>query len=383
MKVAIFTDTYKPQINGVTKTLDKYVEYMEEEGIEYIVFAPLDKKGEYNDRIKRFFSFKFFLYPECRVSLPNYFSIVKELKQFDPDIIHIVTPFNIGLCGLKYATAYDVPIVSSYHTNIPEYLEYFGMKFLSNLSWEYFCWFHKFCEKNYCPSTSTLELLESKGIKNLEIWDRGINTEKFSPIHRDQAFRYKYNLEDKIVFLYVGRMSPEKDLDIFIEVAKKLNLEYEDKIHFLMVGEGPMLNDLKHQNIANMTFTGFLQGNDLAKAYASSEVFLFPSPSETYGNVILEAMASRLATIACYSQGIKENLYNGYNGIACRVKNADDYYNACERLILDADYRSTLASNGREYTMKKSWNKVFDKLFRSYQEVTATNINDNVDYISA
>lgn len=369
MKVALFTDTYLPQINGVTKTLEKYVEYMEKNDIEYRIFAPVDGDKEYNNNIIRFFSFKFFLYPDCRVSLPNYFSVSKELDEFKPDIIHVVTPFNIGLCGLTYAKSHQIPLVSSYHTNISQYLEYFHLKFLTNISWDFFRWFHKHCKKNYCPSQVTYKLLESEGIKDLAIWGRGIDAIKFSPDNRDVDYRKLLNIDDKLVFLYVGRISPEKDLDIFMETAKKLNKKYMDKIHFLMVGNGPLYNEVKENILPNMTLTGFLQGEDLTKAYASSDIFMFPSPTETYGNVILEAMASGLSTIACYAGGIKENLIDEHNGLACNEKSKEDFYNAAERMIVNSALREKIAQTGRIYCLKRNWNNIFDKLFNSYKEV--------------
>lgn len=375
MKVAIFTDTFLPQINGVTKTLSKYIEYMEKEQIDYRIFAPEDRDYEYDNKTITFYSIKFFLYPECRLALPNYFSIVKELDSFKPDIIHVVTPFNIGLCGYKYAKANNIPIVSSYHTNIPQYLNYFNLGVLENAAWNFFRWFHNNCEKNYCPSNSTLELLNKKGIKNLEIWGRGISTNKFSPKHRDAEMRKALGIDNKLVFLYVGRMSAEKDLDIFIDIVYRINKQYKDKVHFLMVGDGPILREIKDKAPENMTFTGFKQGEELSKIYASSDVFLFTSSTETYGNVILEAMASGLPVIACYEGGIKENLIDGYNGIACRVRNIDDFYNGSVKMIDDKNLRLNIKSNGLKYASTKSWDNVFDGLLNSFKEVIRNHIN--------
>ncbi|EOC99579.1 glycosyltransferase family 4 protein [Caldisalinibacter kiritimatiensis] len=383
MKVAIFTDTFLPQINGVTKTLGKYIEYMEENDIDYRVFAPIDGDKEYNDRIIRFFSVKFFLYPECRMALPNYFTITKELDSFKPDIVHIVTPFNIGLFGYKYAKDNNIPIVSSYHTNIPQYLEYFNLGILKNVAWNFFRWFHSNCKKNYCPSQSTLELLKSQGIKDLEIWGRGIDTNKFSPKYRDTELRKLLNIDEKLVFLYVGRISSEKDLDVFMETTKKINENYKEKVHFLMVGDGPILEELKEEAPDNMTFTGFKQGEELSKYFASSDVFMFPSSTETYGNVILEAMASGLPVIACYEGGIKENLIDGYNGVACGAKKVEDYYEAAVKMIEDTKFRNNIASNALKYTAEKSWRSVFNRLFNSFKEVLDTEKSNQINKMSA
>ena len=369
MKVAIFTDTFLPQINGVTKTLDRLLKFFEECNIDYRVFAPLDGNEIYNNKIIHFFSFRFFLYPECRVSLPNYISIIEKLNDFKPDLIHIITPFNIGLCGLSYAKSNHIPLVSSYHTNIPQYLEYFNLKLLENVSWNFFKWFHNQCDKNYCPSQTTLDLLKSKGIENLEIWGRGIDIEKFSPELRDHDYRKELHIQNKIVILYVGRMSPEKDLDEFMEVVEKLNGKYENKIHFLMVGDGPMLGQLKIDAPQNMTFTGFMHGKELSKLYASSDVFFFPSSTETYGNVILEAMASGLSVVACDAGGVSQNLKDGYNSLACGIRNVDEFYRALESVITNADLRKELGENGRQYTLQMGWREIFQKLTASYEQV--------------
>lgn len=369
MRVAIFTDTFLPQINGVTNTLDKLIKYLEKSKIDYRIFAPLDGSEEYNHKIIRFFSFKFFLYPECRVSLPNYFAIMEQLNKFNPDIVHVVTPFNIGLCGLKYAKDMGIPLVASYHTNIPQYLEYFNLKFLSNVSWIFFKWFHSQTERNFCPSQMTLELLQSQGVENLEIWGRGINTEEFSPSHRNNELRQKMKIEDKTVFLYVGRMSVEKDLDILLTVAEKLNEYYREKIHFLMVGDGPFLKILKEKAPINMSFTGFLKGKTLSELYASSDIFFFPSSTETYGNVILEAMASQLPVIACKAGGIQENLIDDFNGIACSIRDEEEFYFAAETLIKESNKREEMAFNGRMHAIDKDWDKVFKGLVDSYRQV--------------
>ncbi|HEY5560879.1 MAG TPA: glycosyltransferase family 1 protein [Clostridiaceae bacterium] len=369
MKVAIFTDTFLPQINGVAKTLGKFAEYMDANSIDYRIFAPVVNHEESTEKVKRLISVKFVLYPQIKLSLPNYFYIAKELDAFKPDIIHAGTPFNLGLCGLKYAKSARLPVVTAYDTNFPDYLRYYKLNFLKSTSWKYFKWFHSKCDINYCPSMATLNLLKEKGFKNLDLWGRGIESDNFSPSFRDVELRKSLNVDDKIVFLYVGRISKEKNLDIFMNVARKLNKKYSDKIHFTLVGDGPMMKDLKEEALPNMDFTGFLSGIPLSKRYASSDVFMFTSSTETLGFVILEAMASALPVISCSEGGVAENLVDGFNGIACETRNEEDYYAACERLILDKDYRIELGKNGREHVLKKDWNNTFDTLISSYKEL--------------
>lgn len=369
MKIAFFTDTFLPQINGVAKTLSKFIEYMDKNNIEYRIFAPSFKeKDDYNNVI-RAKSFKFILYPQCRLSLPNYFSISKELDEFKPDLIHIVTEFNMGLCGLLYAKRNNIPVVSSYETNISQYLEYYHLSILEKPSWKYFKWVHNKCSMNFCPSKDTAELIKNQGFYNSAVWERGIETDNFSPKYKDPSFKKSLNSEDKLLFLYVGRVSPEKDLELFISTAKRLNKKYYDKIHFAIVGDGPSLKELKSIAPDNVSFTGFLTGKDLSKAYASSDIFLFTSATETLGFVILEAMASKLAIVSCKAGGVKDNLIDGYNGLACREKNEDDFYTACEKLINNDELRLNLAKNARNYALTKDWNNTFNDLINNYKQI--------------
>ncbi len=370
MKIALFTDTYLPQINGVSETIIKFIDYMERNNIEYRIFAPKYERKSISDKnIIRLRSVKFVFYKQCRLSIPRYSIISKELHKFKPDIVHSMTSFGIGLYGFRYAKRNNVPLVASYETNIPQYLDYYHLKFLENFSWDFYNWFHRNCDKNYVPSKATLELLREKNIKNLELWDRGVEVEKFSPSNRDEEFRKARNLNNKTVFLYVGRVSPEKDLDVFMKVAARLNEDYEGKTHFIVVGDGPSLKELKKNAPVNVTFTGFLRGSELLKTYASSDVFLFTSPTETLGFVLLEAMASGLPAVACNEGGIRDNLIDGYNGIPCSEKNEDEFYNACVRLINDEALRKSMSKNARNYVMEKSWDRAFDRLIHSYREV--------------
>lgn len=378
MKIALFTDAYLPQINGVSETILKFINYMERHNIEYRIFAPrYDRKNLSDKNIIRLRSVKFVFYKQCRFAIPRYSIISKELKKFKPDIIHAMTSFGIGIYGFLYARRNKIPLVSSYETNIPQYLDYYHLKFLESFSWDFYIWFHKNCDKNYVPSKATLELLIEKNIGNVELWDRGVEVDRFSPEHRDEEFRKARNLSDKTVFLYVGRVSPEKDLDVFMKVAIKLNEKYKDKTHFILVGDGPSLKDLKKNAPSNVTFTGFLRGQELLKTYASSDIFLFTSPTETLGFVLLEAMASGLPAVACSEGGIRDNLIDGFNGIPCAEKNEDEFYNGCVKLIEDEDLRKSMAENARNYVMEKSWERAFDRLINSYNEVIERRATNN------
>ncbi|MFW6022059.1 MAG: glycosyltransferase family 4 protein [Halanaerobiaceae bacterium] len=372
MKIAIFTDTFSPQINGVTKNLDRLVEYFENNNIDYIVIAPevdgvnIDVK---ENKVVRMNSFNFFLYPELKFSIPNYFKFKKELIDFQPDLIHLVTPFNIGLSGLYYAKRNDIPFVASYHTNFDQYLDYYNINFLKDTAWKYLKWFHNQALCNYCPSKVTLSELYQKGFKNLDIWGRGINTELFSPEYRSYKLRKEYNLQGKIVILYVGRLAKEKNLLLLKQSFLKLNEKYRDRIALVITGDGPESKEFKNSNCKNIVFTGYKTGYELSEIYASADIFAFPSVTETYGNVIIEAMASGLPVVAVMKGGIKENLLDGYNGIACYQNDVGEFTECLEKIIVDSDLRRELAKRARRHSLSKTWDEVFEKLINSYQNV--------------
>lgn len=381
MKVAIFTDTYLPEVNGVAKTLGQLAGYLNSKGIAYRIFAPEYGETQAENNTIRFFSLPFLIYPQSRVAFPDGMRIAKELENFDPDIIHVITQFGIGLAGLKYAKENNIPAVSTYTTNFSQYLYYFRLKALENISWKYLKWFHNQSVRSFCPSYKTISLLQEKGINNPDLWSRGINTNAFSPRYRDVEFREKLGINDKTVILYAGRISPEKDLDILLHTAEKLNEKYISQIHFLLAGDGPYLEEIRKRSIPNLTALGFIKGQELSRAYASSDIFMFPSTSETFGNVILEAMASGLPVIASPEGGIADNLIDGYNGISCKKRNIEDYYEAASRLIEDRKLAKRLAANGIEHTADRKWEKIFDKLINDYYEIVSEN-SINIDEIA-
>lgn len=378
MRIAYFTDTFLPQINGVSNTLEKLGDYLSGKNIEHMFFAP-----DYNEKIispanspvTRFKSISLPFYPECRLSLPLYANLCRIADKFQPTIIHLTDPFGIGLAGLRYAKDRDIPIVSSFHTNFDVYLKYYNLEYLEDIIWGFFKWFHGFSKLNLCPSQDTLKVLEAKGIENLSIWSRGIDRDKFNPNQRSLNLRYRLEANDKIVFLYVGRMAAEKDLDILLDSIDIVNSRYGDKAQFVFVGDGPYAKSIKERSYDNVVFTGYLKNKELSEMYASADVFVFPSSTETFGNVVLEAMASGLPVIAVNSGGVKENVFNDYNGLMCTPRDTESFAKAIIRLIEDQQLKETLAANAREHSAVKSWSRIFDQLVLDYSLVQEKSSN--------
>lgn len=370
MRIAIISDTFYPQVNGVSNTFGKMINYMEQHGIDYRFFVPLweDVTTIDSGKIQRFESFKPWFYPECRLALPNKknYSLLKEsLDRFQPDIIHIATEFSLGYLALKYARECRAPMVMSYHTDIPSYLKYYNLQIIENAVWSYFRWFHSHALINLVPSQATMAQLQEQGFDKLAFWKRGIDLAGFSPDHRQEEFRNSLALPDEKILLYVGRISTEKELDVLMEAAQDLN-HGKCKYKLVLVGDGPYRQELESREIPNVIFLGYKSGQELQRIYASSDIFVFPSSSETYGNVVLEAMASGLPVVAPYAGGIKENLIDNYNGLAFASGQSPDMAEKIRLLLRDDLLTTSLGVNARKSVENKTWESVFNDLFNLY-----------------
>lgn len=370
MQIALFTDTFFPQVNGVSQTLKKLVDHLEHRNIRHQVFVPeFSKQDMYESNIHRFASLPFYLYPECRIALPNPLSIRHHLREFQPDLIHVATPFNMGLCGLHYGKKFGIPIASSYHTHFDRYLEYYRLQLASNWIWRYLRWFHDSCETTLVPSQETMDQLIKRGFSRVHLWTRGVDCDLFHPAKRNHQLRDKLRCGRPFIFLYVGRMAPEKDLDILLEIMSKLPQPLRENIQWVMVGDGPILSDLQQQVPSNVTFTGSLRGEELAEVYASADLFVFPSTTETFGNVVLEALASGIPAIGADAGGVKEIIRHGKSGILCQPRNSDAFIHAITHIMEKKSLLCTMGHHGRRFALTRSWEAIFDSLLAHYEQM--------------
>ncbi|HAE41815.1 MAG TPA: glycosyltransferase family 1 protein, partial [Clostridiales bacterium] len=204
------------------------------------------------------------------------------------------------------------------------------------------------------------------------LWGRGIDFEKFKPLEDKREIKRKYRMENKIVLLYVGRVSQEKNMDILIESYRRLKKEYNEKIKLIITGGGPRLEELTKKN-PDILFTGYLKGKDLTDIYSSADIFSFPSSTETLGNVVLEAMASGLPVVGPAAGGLKDNIIDGYNGILSVPNEVESFYQGIRSLIEDESKRIEMSKNARAFAESKSWDKVFEGLIESYKTVLNRN----------
>lgn len=370
MRLALFTDTFVPQMNGVALTLGRFTDYLNRRGVEHLVFSPKSTADTvYSDPIRPITSIPFFLYPEVRLALPRLITIRTELERFRPDLLHLATPFNLGLCGLHYARKHHVPHVASYHTHFDRYLSYYRMRPAVPLYWSYINWFHQSCDATFAPSQDTISTLQEHGIDRLLLWSRGVDCSLYTPEKKGNDVRERYGITAPFLFLYVGRIAPEKDIDTLSAIMKYLPDSVKDRVHWLIVGDGPQLQELREQAPANVTFAGYQSGEALAQIYASADLFVFPSSTETFGNVVQEAMASGLPVVAANSGGVREMVLPGETGVLCTPRKSESFIREICALVDDNDRMTSFRAETRQFALGRSWDTIFDQLLHDYEQI--------------
>ena len=364
LRIALFTGNYNHIKDGVSLTLNRLVGYLEENGVKVLVFGPSIKEPalKHNGTLVEVPSVAAPGREEYRISLflPEVHKL--ELESFDPHLIHIATPDILGFAALRYALRHNVPLVASYHTHFQSYLEYYGAEFLEPLLIKYLKWFYSKCHSVFVPTESMIEVLLRHGFDaNFRIWARGVDTSLFNPKKRDMEFRRGLGIgDDEAVVCYVSRLAWEKGLRSLIDTGK-LVLDRDRRVRILIVGDGPAMAEMKNE-FPEAIYTGFVFGDELARVYASSDVFFFPSITETFGNVVLEAMASGLPAVVADATGSKSLVVDGVTGLISGPKNPEDFANNILKIAGDAELRQKMSKNAHERAGMFEWNTILGQL---------------------
>ncbi|MEL4894653.1 glycosyltransferase [Crocosphaera sp. Alani8] len=372
MRIALFTETFLPKIDGIVTRLRHTVDHLQRDGNQVLVFSPDGGLREHKGaKIYGVKGIPLPLYPELKLAIPTP-QVGKALEKFKPDLIHVVNPAVLGLGGIYYAKTLNIPLVASYHTHLPQYLQHYGLGSLEGLLWELLKLAHNQARLNLCTSTAMVEALETHDIERVNLWQRGVDTEMFQPHLTSKQMRSRLsggNPENPLL-LYVGRVSAEKQIDRIKPV-----LESIPEAHLAIVGDGPHREALEaHFEGTQTHFIGYLQGLELASAFASADAFVFPSTTETLGLVLLEAMAAGCPVVAANSGGIPDIVTDGVNGYLFEPTDPNGSIMATKRLLAATEEREQLRSNARQEAEKWGWAAATRQLQRYYDSVVRENV---------
>jgi len=376
MRIALFTETFLPKIDGIVTRLKHTVEHLQREGHQVLVICPDGGIKEYKGaKVYGVSGIPLPLYPELKLAIPRP-TLKIVLEKFRPDLIHVVNPAVLGLGGIYYAKNLNIPLVASYHTHLPQYLHHYGLGALEGLLWELLKLGHNQAQLNLCTSTAMVETLVDHGIERVDLWQRGVDTDMFQPhlVSKQMRSRLSQGNPDAPLLLYVGRVSAEKQIDEIKPV-----LEAIPDARLAIVGDGPHREAMEtHFAGTNTHFVGYLQGLELAAAFASSDAFIFPSRTETLGLVLLEAMAAGCPVVAARSGGIPDIVTDGVNGYLFDPTDARGAVVATQKLLAAQEERELLRQNARQEAEKWGWNAATKHLISYYESVL-----ESLSYASA
>ncbi len=367
MRIALFTETFLPKVDGIVTRLRHTVEHLQRNGDRVLIFSPDGGLTEYKGaKIYGVSGFPLPMYPELKLALPRP-SIGWALEEFKPDIIHVVNPAILGLAGLYYGKTMQIPLIASYHTHLPQYLQHYGLAMLEGLLWEFLKSAHNQAHLNLCTSTAMMQELSTHGIERVALWQRGVDTEMFTPewaSAETRSYLSQGNPEGPLL-LYVGRLGAEKEIDRIKPI-----LEAIPNARLALVGDGPHRQALEKHFAGTPThFVGYLTGIKLASAFASADAFIFPSRTETLGLVLLEAMAAGCPVVAARSGGIPDIVTDGVNGYLFEPEEESSALVATQRLLGDRLLRESLRQNARREAERWSWAAATRQLQNYYQNV--------------
>jgi glycosyltransferase involved in cell wall biosynthesis len=367
-KRAWFTDTLD-DVNGVATTIRRMTRAGAAAGKDLVVVVSRNELQTDNVPIQNFKPIGEFELPEYelqKLSFPPILQILDYIQREKFTEIIISTPGPVGLTGLLAAKMLNLQTSGIYHTDFPQYIRILTEdSFLESVAWGYMHWFYGQLDTVFVNSEEYRQSWIQRGFDpaKLKIFPRGLETELFHPSRRDPEFfaRFGHASNGEVRLLYVGRVSREKDLDLLAAAYRRLR---EDglSIQLFVVGHGPYSEELS-KSLPEAIFTGYLRGEELATAYASSDIFVFPSTTDTFGNVIIEAQASGLPVIVSDAGGPKELVTENENGLITKSHDAEDLARAIRQLVVDPTSRQAMGCRARESVADRTWPAAFQKFW--------------------
>jgi phosphatidylinositol alpha 1,6-mannosyltransferase len=371
MRIAYFTESLPPLTDGVARTYTWLAAHLRAQGIEFRFYSPCApaEPEPWGSSVKAVPYFQLPIYTYYRVGLPWGQGLTEDLDRFDPQLLQVAAPTPLGLAGQAYALRRGLPLVSSYHTHFARYLPYYGLGSLMPAGWAFLRWFHNRGLRTYAPSPSAAAELRAHGFERVALWERGLDATRFSPRYRSAAERRRWAQPREALLLYVGRLVADKDLRVLAETLERLRAQGR-RLRCVFAGDGPLKAELQAR-LPQDHFPGFVRGDPLSRLYASADLFVFPSTNETFGNVILEAMASGLPVLAAAAGGPADLIEPGVNGLLAAPKDAADMAALAARALAQPALRRRLSAQGLATARRYDWRRVHGRLVADYRSLLA------------
>lgn len=371
LRVALFTGNYNYIKDGVALTLNRLVAFLESRGVPVLVFAPVAETPAFKSvgELVPVPSFAIPTRKEYRIATGLPEAQRRRLEAFRPTLFHIAVPDILGYQALKLAERWQVPVVASYHTRYDTYLRFYGLGLFEKLGQRYMRNFYNRVRRVYPPSESMAEIIRREGqSQHVEVWARGVDSDLFSPAKCDMAWRRSLGIaDDEVAVSFAGRLVKEKNTAIYMRVMNMLTTRGLN-VKPLVIGDGPEMAAMK-AGLKNGVFVGFLHGDELARAYASSDIFFFPSESETFGNVTLEAMACGLPAVNAIASGSNSLVVEGQTGHLVSARDEAGLAAKLEALVKDVALRKRMGEAARARALTFSWDAILSGLLESYRTV--------------
>jgi glycosyltransferase involved in cell wall biosynthesis len=367
LHLALVTETYAPEINGVALTLGRIVDGAAGRGHRVTIIRPRQRHESPRCTVTRRLSCLHVRlpgiplpgYPQLRLGLPAGGRLDRLWRRDRPDLVHVATEGPLGASAIAAARRAGIPVTSSFHTNFDQYTRDYRVGWLAPLVGAWLRRVHNRTLRTYVPTGDLLARLETAGYRNLRILSRGVDTALFNPARRDEGLRAAWGAgpRDPVV-IHVGRMAAEKNYPLVFRAFAAIR-EVHPRARLVLVGDGPLLGVLQKQQ-PDAVFTGFYTGANLARYYASGDIYLHASTTETFGNVVLEAMASGLALGAFHYAAAREFVRSGRNGLSCALGDEAAFLAQARRLADNDALRRELGATAREDALRWSWDSVID-----------------------
>ncbi len=373
LRVAVFSGNYNYCPDGVALVLNRLVAYLLSRGVQVKVFAPTSKTPalKHAGDLTSIPSVTFPLNANYRVAWGIPAHVERNIERFRPHLFHCASPDLLGFAALRLARRMQIPTLATYHTHFGSYMKYFGLGFLEPMTWRVMRRFYDRTRETYVPSSSMRDLLRGKGFAcPMKVWEHGVDVAKFNPNRRSFEWRRSHGIEDhEILVGFVGRIVWEKAVATWAEVIERLERSGRP-IRSVMIGSGPALAPMQDR-LKSTLFPGYMPHDTLATAFASMDVFLYPSLSETFGCVTLEAMASGVPPVAADATGSRDIIKHDVDGFLCKPNDVEDFSAHVLRLADDPALRDRLREAGLRHAANSSWDSVLEQMVQHYQEIVS------------